>query len=293
MRGARRAAMRIRLVNMCYTGGAMQREPQVILVTGASSGIGRAAATLLSTRGHRVYGTIRRPLPEAVPFKTVTMDVTDEHAVNACVDDIITREGRIHAAVNCAGYGIAGSVEDTSLAEAQQQFDTNFFGTLRVCRAVLPDMRRRGRGLIVKISSMGGLVSAPFHGLYCASKFAVEGLTEALRMEAAPFGVRVVLVEPGDFKTRFTENRLLADAARSNPAYTEYFEQSLRAMEQAERSGPGPHAVARLIEKILRDPDPPLRHVAASGEQRLVPLVRRLLPQELFGKIIARHFGLR
>jgi NAD(P)-dependent dehydrogenase (short-subunit alcohol dehydrogenase family) len=270
----------------------MEKNKKVILVTGASSGIGHATALLLSKSGYKVYGSIRRPNLDAAPFEIVTMDVTDEDSVNACAAGVLSREGRIDVAVNCAGYGIAGAVEDTSILEAQQQFDTNLFGTLRVCRAVLPGMRERGQGLIVNISSMGGLISAPFHGLYCASKFAVEGVTEALRMEAAPFGVRVALVEPGDFKTKFTENRLMTRESETNPAYKNLCAHSMAAMEKAEQNGPGPEHVARVIRKIVASKNPSLRYVAASGEQRIVPLARKFLPQDLFEKLISSHFGL-
>ena len=269
----------------------MARNGKVILVTGASSGIGNATACLLHSKGHRVYGSIRRDNLERAPFEIARMDVTNDESVNACVAGIIAREGRLDVAVNCAGYGIAGSVEDTSIEEAQRQFDTNFFGVLRMCRAALPHMRERGQGLIVNISSMGGLVSAPFHALYCASKFAIEGVTEALRMEVAPFGVRVVLVEPGDFKTKFTENRLMTEQSQSNPAYKELCARSMEAMEKAERTGLGPEFVARVIEKVVNSKNPRLRYIAASGEQRIVPLARKFLPQPLFEAIISSHFS--
>ena len=270
-----------------------QTRDKIILVTGASSGMGLAAATRLHNSGYRVFGSLRQDNLPAAVFETVRMDVCDEGSVQACVADISARAGRIDAVVNCAGFGICGAVEDTSIPEARAQFDTNFFGVLRVCRAVLPHMRARRSGLIVNISSLGGVIAAPFHGLYCASKFAIEGVTEALRMEVAPFGVRVVLVEPGDFKTKFTENRIMTKESGASSAYQELCERSLKEMEKSELNGPGPETVARLIQKIIETPRPSLRYVAAPGEQRIVPLARRLLPQGLFEKIISSHFKIQ
>ncbi|MFH1743990.1 MAG: SDR family NAD(P)-dependent oxidoreductase, partial [bacterium] len=208
-----------------------------------------------------------------------------------CFEEILEKENGIDVVINCAGFGLAGSVEDTSTEEAKSQFETNFFGVMRVCRAALPGMRERGSGLIVNISSLGGLISAPFHGVYCASKFAVEGVTEALRMEVARFGIKVVLVEPGDFKTKFTGNRKKTEASQTNPAYQEQFENSLRAMEQAEQRGPEPAILARLIRKIIETPNPKLRYVAAPGMQPLAPLLKRILPWSVCEKIFMKHFG--
>ncbi|MFH1538648.1 MAG: SDR family NAD(P)-dependent oxidoreductase, partial [bacterium] len=209
-----------------------------------------------------------------------------------CFEEILEKENGIDVVINCAGFGLAGSVEDTSTEEAKSQFETNFFGVIRVCRAALPGMRERGSGLIVNISSLGGLISAPFHGVYCASKFAVEGVTEALRMEVARFGIKVVLVEPGDFKTKFTGNRKKTEAAQTNPAYQEQFENSLKAMEQAEQRGPEPTILASLIRKIIETPNPKLRYVAAPGMQPLAPLLKRILPWSVCEKIFMKHFGM-
>lgn len=191
----------------------------VVFITGASSGIGKICAEHLHAKGYRVYGTSRRAssTPQAVGsdrFRLIAMDVNSEDSVQRAIQTVLVAEGRIDVVLNNAGDGVAGSVEDTSLDEAQRQLDTNFFGVLRVCHAALPIMRRQASGLIVNVSSLGGLVGLPFQGLYSASKFAVEGMTEALRMEVRPFGVRVVLVEPGDFRTGFTEQRRKAVAAQ-------------------------------------------------------------------------------
>src|SRR5579872_2559800 len=181
------------------------KENRVALVTGASSGIGRACAELLAARDFRVYGASRHPLPGS-SFESLPMDVRDEESVTAGIASIVQREGRLDVIVNNAGIAIAGAVEDTSVEEAKDQFDVNFFGALRVCRAVLPVLRDQRSGTIVNIGSIGGLIALPFQGLYSASKFALEGLSESLRLEVAPFGIHVVLIEPGDQQTPLTEN---------------------------------------------------------------------------------------
>jgi NAD(P)-dependent dehydrogenase (short-subunit alcohol dehydrogenase family) len=171
---------------------------RVVLVTGASSGIGLSCAAHLAERGFRVYGTSRRPA--AGPESRVTMltaDVTDDHSVEHLVGTVLDREQRLDIVVNNAGMALAGPVEKTSIEEAKRQLEVNFFGAFRVCCAALPAMRSQRSGYIVNIGSIGGLVALPYQAMYSASKFALEGLSESLRMEVRPFGVRVVIIEPG------------------------------------------------------------------------------------------------
>jgi len=195
--------------------------------------------------------------------------------------------------VNNAGNGIAGAVEDTSIGEAQAQFDTNFFGMLRVCRATLPILRRQGAGYLINISSIAGLVGVPFQGLYSASKFAIEGLTESLRAEVRPYGVRVALIEPGDFHTGFTAQRSIAIAAQASTDYSERFRTALGVMEKDETSGATPEAIARLLERIINTPSPKLRHMVGPTSQKLsVSLIKKLLPQTMFESIIDKYYGI-
>lgn len=259
-----------------------------ILVAGASSGIGLACAAMLHEAGYRVWGTFRRTEINEVKFAVRRMDVDDDASVNACVADILNEAGRIDAAINCAGWGLSGAVEDTTPEQARAQFETNVCGTLRVCRAVLPGMRERRSGLIVNISSLGGRITVPFHGMYCASKFAVEAITQSLRMESAPFGVRVVRVLPGDIATRFTDNRAMTAIA---PHYKEACGRSLAAMAANERGGPGPEYVARVVKKVVETRNPKPSYIAAPLSQRLAPAVQKIIPESMFEKIIMKHFG--
>ncbi|MCS7282086.1 MAG: SDR family oxidoreductase [Anaerolineae bacterium] len=268
---------------------------KVVLITGASSGIGKACAEYLAQKGYRVFGTSRSAPrnPEVSPtgLTMFYMDVNDDRSVQEGVDFVLRQAGRLDAVVNNAGFGIAGSVEDTSIEEAKAQLETNFFGTLRVCRAALPVMRAQGGGTIVNISSLGGIIALPFQGLYSASKFAVEGLTEALRMEAQPFGIRVVLVEPGDTRTGFTDRRVRV-AASANSVYRPYFERVIQVVEADERNGTHPEAVARVVERILRHPNPAPRYRVGPFVQRLAAALKGVLPDRLFLWAISKYYRL-
>lgn len=245
-------------------------EKKVVLVTGASSGIGQACAEMLAARGYLVYGASRRP-----PADGIAMDVRDDTSVRRAVDHVLAREGRVDILVNNAGIAIAGAVEDTSIDEAQEQFEVNFFGVLRMCRAVLPAMRAQRAGYIVNIGSIAGLVAVPYQGLYSASKFALEGLSESLRMEVGRFGVRVVLIEPGDHRTGLTDHRR---RSAESEAYRDRFQRAARRMEADERSGPEPAAVARLLLRILKKARPRLRYATGPVPERAAIWLKRLLP---------------
>jgi NAD(P)-dependent dehydrogenase (short-subunit alcohol dehydrogenase family) len=261
--------------------------PRVILITGASSGIGHACAAYLAARGYRVYGASRSALvPEGViPLR---LDVTDDLSVREACRFVLEREGRIDAVVNNAGMGIAGAIEDTPIEEVRRQFDVNFFGVVRVCRAVLPAMREARSGAIVNIGSIGGLIAIPFQGLYSASKFALEGFSEALRLEARPFGIRVVLIEPGDHPTSFTGNRSVA--AAPGTAYRESLEHAVARMAKDEQSGPPLDGVARLVEKVIRARNPRLRYTVGPFPQRVAVWLKRLAPYAVIEQIMRRYY---
>lgn len=265
----------------------------VALVTGASSGIGRACAAELHAAGWRVFGASRRAgagqlAPEG--FALLPMDVDSGESVERAVAALLEQSGgRLDLVVNCAGWGIAGSVEDTSVEEARRQFETNLFGVWRVCRAVLPALRRQRSGTVVNVGSLAGLIGIPFQGAYSASKFALEGLTEALRMELRPFGVRVALLEPGDFRTEFTARRVYAAAADS-PAYAARMRRAVGVMEHDERHGADPREAARAVLRIARARRPRLRYTAGPPFARALPLLRRLLPAGLFEWGVRRYY---
>jgi NAD(P)-dependent dehydrogenase (short-subunit alcohol dehydrogenase family) len=221
----------------------------------------------------------------------IALDVTDGTSVTAAVSTVLERAGRLDAVVNNAGVGLFGPLEEVPLEEVRAHFEVNVFGLLRVCQEALPALRRQGGGYTVNISSLAGLIALPFQGVYSAAKFAVEGLTEALRMEAHPFGVHVVLVEPGDVATPFTANRKRVGGGAGSP-YASRAQEALAVAEADEQNGISPWLVARLLARVLEHPQPRLRYTVAGWQQRLVPLLRRWLPDRWAARLLMRHYGL-
>lgn len=266
---------------------------KVVLVTGASSGIGLTCCEYLAGKGLSVYGASRSLTAGTHgSFNTLRLDVTEDASVELAVRQVHEREGRIDVVINNAGNGIAGAVEETSPQEAMAQFDTNFFGVHRVCRTVLPVMRQQRSGVIINISSLAGLLAVPFQAFYSASKFAMEGLTEALRMEVRPFGIRVALIEPGDFKTEFPANRRNTAQAEKSDVYREPAERCVGVMREEEKNGHAPVAVARLVERIIQDPSPRLRYTVGPLGERLGPKLKSILPYRLYEYLFMKHYKL-
>ncbi len=285
---------------------------RVVLVTGASSGIGNAVATQLAKKGFAVYGTSRFPenrhrMADEF-FELIRMDVTDDDSVSTAVAYIQAREGRIDALLCCAGFGIAGAVEETPIAEATRQMDVNFLGVARTVHAVLPNMRVYG-GTILIIGSMAGLVGVPFQAYYSASKFALEGFIDSLRMELADPGsrmrrksgnkrvvrpeirpsVRVSLVQPGDFKTGFTAARVAFGLAEGSH-YAEIGRRALSIMEESERTGSDPILVARLVLKLLDRKKIKSRYSVGPWLQRLAMVIRKVLPRSVQEFIVLTYY---
>ena len=268
---------------------------KVVLITGASSGIGKACAEHLSQIGYKVYGTTRfiNNLGQGNgKYRMIQMDINSDHSVKNGINQVFEKEGRLDVVLNNAGFILAGSIEDTTIEEAKTQLEANLFGAFRVCREALPKMREQMSGYIINISSIGGLMGLPFHGLYSASKFALEGLTEALRMEIKQHGIRVVLIEPGDFKTQLTTNRIRVKGSLENPAYKVNFEKAVTRMEIDETHGADPIKVAHLAARILRTPAPRLRYSIGPVTERVAIVLKKILPFSLFEKALMKYYGL-
>ena len=269
------------------------KNSKVILVTGASSGIGRACAELLHHRAHIVYGTSRNPASISVPWRMIELDVTCDELVSTAVARIVAEQGRIDIVINNAGLVMAGAIEDTSLDEARCQLDTNFFGVLRVCKAVLPSMREKRAGLIINIGSLAGLVGLPFQGLYSASKFAIEGFTEALRLEVAVFGVDAVVIEPGDIATSVVENRVRVSASAGQSAYRETFEKVVATYEKEEHAGASPDVVANKVLTVIEARRRSPRYGAGPIAQHLLAGLKPFVPARLFEWGLMIYYGLK
>ena len=257
------------------------------LVTGVSSGIGREIAQLLAERGARVFGTVRDP-KSAQPIdgvEIVRMDVTEDASVSEAVHNIVQKAGSVQILVNNAGYSLMGALEETSLAEARQQFETNFFGVLRVTNAVLPGMRQAGHGRIVNISSVLGFLPAPYMGIYAASKHAVEGYTETLDHEVREFGVRAVLVEPSYTKSKISQNEKTAHAALKE--YSVQRQRMRAAVQQGVEHGDEPRMVAEAVCRAVTLASPRLRYPVGRGIG--LSRMRRFVPASLFDRGIRKE----
>jgi len=261
---------------------------KVILITGISTGFGRHTAQLLAEQGHTVYGTVRKDCDAHDRVNLLKMDLTDHGSVDKAVETIIEREGRIDILINNAGMHTGGPVETTPEEKIRFQMDTNFMGMVHLTRVVLPEMRRNGGGMIINISSIGGLMGLPFQAFYSASKFAVEGFSEALRMEVKRFNIKVIVINPGDFHTSNSANRrnYLAPAG----AYQGQFERSLTVIEKDEANGWQPEILARKILRIVESRNPRQRYVVASFEQKLAVILKRILPGRWFMRILTDHY---
>jgi NAD(P)-dependent dehydrogenase (short-subunit alcohol dehydrogenase family) len=262
---------------------------KVILVTGTSSGIGNACADELFSRGWTVIGASRRATSDAL-WQSMVVDVNNDDSVNAGVANVLAEHGRIDAILACAGWGLAGAAEQTPIADAKAQFETNFWGAVRVTQAVLPIFRRAGGGRVVLMSSIGGVLGIPFQAFYSASKFALEGYAESLAYEVAPFKIHVSLIEPGNFKTDFTDSRQKVLAPDDDP-YERAREKAIEVMERDEIHGADPKNVAKVVARVLASANPPRRASVGKLDERVGIVGKRLLPFRLFEKAAKGSLG--
>lgn len=291
MRNHRSAARRHQKAGKC--GQDMAGQHQTVLICGVSSGLGLAVAQALAAAGHRVYAAARSFVGQegaAGGLSRMALDVTDEAAVRAAVARIEQETDGIDTLIFCAARIVLGSCEDVSGAELRGVLETNFLALTAVVRAVLPGMRARGRGLIMPFSSINGLLATPYTGAYVASKHALEGWAEALRLEVRPFGVRVCVVRPGDHRGGSTAYRQPARAAAENQAYQAAFAQTAARIAQDEAKGLTADRLARAVTRAVSSAHPPAQLTIASADQRLATWLHDLLPTPLFGKVMMSHY---
>ena len=274
---------------------------RAVLITGCSSGIGRATAERLARSGWTVYATARRPETisdlESTGARTLALDVADEESMRAAVSTVEEAEGAVGALVNNAGYSQSGAVESVPLELVRRQFETNVFGLLRLTQLVLPGMRRQRHGRIVNLSSMGGRLVFPGGGIYHASKYALEALSDALRFEVRGFGVDVVLVEPGLIRTRFGEaavGSMEVDGEGASSPYAEFNASVARTTKGAyegplARLGAGPEAVARVIERALKARRPRPRYPVTLSA-RVAMAQHAVLPDRAWDAVMRTQF---
>lgn len=269
-----------------------QSAERVLFVTGTSSGIGRAVAARMAGRCWAVFGLVRNPAQESAEqrWESLVGDLTIEESLVAAIDAVVAQTGRLDAVVNCAGYGLAGAVEDTPLSEVAAQFETNLFGAWALSRAAVRVFRRQGAGRLVHVGSLGGRVGMPFQAAYSASKFALAGLVESLSAEVRNFGVRVALVEPGNVATAFSANRRAVRPDRS--PYRATLDRVLAAQEGAEANGCSPDRVAAVVDRALSARRVRLRYTVGSFWERLGVRSKAVLPSRWFEALLMMGNGM-
>jgi len=267
---------------------------KVILVTGASSGIGLACATALQAKGHTVYGSTRDlKRMKSVSFKPIELDVTSDASVQAAVDQIIKAEGKIDVLVNNAGNGVTGPAYAMPVEYAKKQFEVNFFGVVRISSAVIPKMIEAKQGTVINIGSLAGLFGLPYQGLYSASKYAIEGYSQSLRMELRNTGVKVVILNPGDFKTDFTQNREKVPFPLKNEALEKEFNTAVASMEKDESIGANPDVIGKKLCQIVDSSSPSPRYLVGAFGQTIAVTLKAILPTGLFEKLMNDHYGIK
>jgi NAD(P)-dependent dehydrogenase (short-subunit alcohol dehydrogenase family) len=262
-----------------------------VLITGASSGIGRATATLLAEAGYRVFGTSRDGQgPAGAPFAMLPLELSSDESVQRCVRSVLAEAGRIDVLFNNAGFGVVGAIEETRLDQAQAQMEVFLFGVHRMVRAVLPAMRMQGSGLILNMSSSAATLAFPFAGLYCAGKYAMAGFSEALRREVQPFNITVSCLEATAIRTQAAEEVMFA--ADRIEAYTPFRDRAVEDFRNAIRSGKDPEIVARTVRKIIETRKPKLVY-RVDGQAKLLPVLKALTPHRLWDRVFGAYRRVR
>lgn len=275
------------------------QDEKVVLITGASSGIGKACANYLHESGYRVYGTSRAGAePAELDFDSLDSypllktDVNDQSTVDRLIKTILSRESGIDVLVNNAGISSVGAMEDFSMDETRTQMETNFFGAVRMIQTVLPGMRKQRAGLIINMSSIGGVMGLPFQAFYSASKFALEGVSESLRLELNEFGIKVVVIQPGNYDTPITENRTLIKKSQTDSAYNQNFENAYQVIRDEEKKGHSPLEIGQLVAKIIRTPKPKLRYMVGPLNEKMVKPYKTILPYRLFEWMVRTYYNI-
>lgn len=268
---------------------------QSVLITGCSTGIGRALAIAYAARGHRVFATARKPETLADiaggSMETFALDVNDPQSVRTAVDTVVARAGTIDILVNNAGYGQMGPILDVTAEQVRAQFETNIVGVIAMMQAVAPHMIAQKRGRIVNIGSISGILTTPFAGVYCASKAALHAISDAVRMELAPFGIDVVVVQPGGVKSHFGETAAVHVVTKAGSPY-QRFAKGIEARARASQryAEPAESVARKIVDATTRTVAPPVLRVGHGG--KLYPVLKRVLPTRTADKILMKRFGL-
>lgn len=263
------------------------------MITGGSSGIGKAIGTYLKAKGFKVYGTTRSKhnYPGFNDFNLLELDVCEPQTIKTAVEEVISREGQIDILINNAGIGITGPIEETPHKEILKAFETNLHGPIHVIKAVLPYMRQRGSGLIINITSIAGYMGLPYRGIYSSSKGALGLITEALRMETKSFGVHITNLAPGDFATNIAAGRYHSPIGEVSP-YKEGYGNTLQMINEHVDKGGDPDMVAKKVLQIIKTRKPKVHYKVGSPMQKFSLVLKRLLPDKVYERLLLNHYKL-
>src|ERR687896_2735285 len=280
------------------------QDQKVAAVTGSSTGIGYETSLILARNGFHTYATMRnlegeksKPLTEVaknenLQLQVIELDVNNDKSVADAIRTIADERKRIDVLINNAGYALGGALEDSSVDEIKAQFETNFFGSVRAMKAVLPVMRKQGAGKIVNITSMGGRISIPLSSSYHGSKFALEGLSESIQYELEPFGIKIILIEPGAVGSNFWKNIKIAKKATSpNSPYAQQAANVSKTFRKMEENSMHPAVVAKTILDAVTSNNPQLRYVVGEDAAKTLE-ARKNMPDNEFGDLIKKQFGI-
>jgi short-subunit dehydrogenase len=266
---------------------------KVVLITGGSSGIGKSIGTFLHEKGFVVYGTSRNPLKHQgkTPFNLIALDVADPEIIRQSVETIIDNEGKLDILINNAGVGITGPIEETPNEEIEKAFRTNLYGPINVMKAVLPQMRKQGNGLIINITSIAGYMGLPYRGIYSASKGALELVTEAMRLETNSFGIQITNVAPGDFATNIAAGRYHVPLIKGSPYETTYGKTLVEINADVD-SGSDPDEMAKAVYKIIKSKKPRIHYKVGARLQKFSVVLKRILPDKVYENMLRKHYKL-
>lgn len=266
---------------------------KVVLITGGSSGIGKAIGTYLTSRGFIVYGTTRnlKNYGHFEDFQLLEMDVTNTASIQQAVHVLIAKEKKIDVLINNAGIGITGPLEETPYEEITKTFDTNFNGPIHMIKAVLPHMRKARKGLIINITSIAGYMGLPYRGIYSATKGALGIVTEALRMETKDFGIHIANIAPGDFATNIVAGRFHAPVLEDS-AYQIPYGKTLKQINEGVNDGEDPILVAKTVLKVIQAKNPKVHYKVGSFMQKFSIRLKHMLPDKIYEKLLLNHYKL-
>ena len=265
---------------------------KVVLITGGSSGIGKSVGEFLIHKGFIVYGTSRNPERyTGSQLNLIKLDVSDTNSIEAAIKTVILERGRLDVLINNAGAGITGPIEEIPDEEIQRNFETNFFGPIRVIKSVLPQMRLQNSGLIINVTSIAGYMGLPYRGVYSASKGALELLTEAFRMEIKDFNIHMTNVAPGDFATNIAAGRYHAPKLENSP-YKKPYGDMLDLMDAHVSGGKDPQLMATAIYNIITTPKPKIHYKVGEFMQKFSIVLKRILPDKVYENMLRKHYKL-